>query len=147
MQPPLWPEVPALVRDWVTHARKAGKVDDARLIERLAELHARLEQIHPFLDGNGRTGRLILNLILVRLGYPPAIIYKGDRARYLAGLRPQTAATRARSASSLLARSSTTSTSSWCQRSPGRHASFHFLPSRPRNCRRTHSAWRRRAVG
>ena len=87
MQPPLWPEAPALMRDWVTDGRKLGKVDDPALIEGLAELHARFEQIHPFLDGNGRVGRLILNLILVRLGYPPAIIYKGDRARYLAALR------------------------------------------------------------
>jgi fido (protein-threonine AMPylation protein) len=44
-------------------------------------------EIHPFLDGNGRAGRLILNLLLVRLGYPPAIIYKRDRSRYLAALR------------------------------------------------------------
>lgn len=43
--------------------------------------------VHPFLDGNGRAGRLILNLLLVRLGYPPAIIYKGDRSRYLEALR------------------------------------------------------------
>jgi cell filamentation protein, protein adenylyltransferase len=87
MRPPLWPEVPALMRDWANDARKTGKIDDATLIERLADLHARFEQIHPFLDGNGRTGRLILNLILVRLGYPPAIIYKGDRTRYLNALR------------------------------------------------------------
>jgi hypothetical protein len=38
------------------------------------------------LDGNGRTGRLLTNLVLVRLGYPPAIIYKRDRSRYLAAL-------------------------------------------------------------
>ena len=50
--------------------------------EALATVHCRFEQIHPFLDGNGRTGRLILNLVLVRLGYPPAIVYKRDRARY-----------------------------------------------------------------
>ncbi len=50
-------------------------------------MHARFEQIHPFLDGNGRAGRLVLNLLLVRLGYPPAIIYKGNRSRYLAALR------------------------------------------------------------
>jgi hypothetical protein len=37
--------------------------------------------------GNGRVGRLILNLLLVRLGYPPAIIDKGDRSRYLGALR------------------------------------------------------------
>ncbi|NUT55100.1 MAG: Fic family protein [Thermoleophilia bacterium] len=87
MRPPPWPEAPALMRDWVGDGRKTAQVDDATLIERLAELHARFEQIHPFLDGNGRTGRLILNHILVRLGYPPAIIYKGDRARYLSALR------------------------------------------------------------
>lgn len=54
--------------------------------EQLARVHCRFEQIHPFLDGNGRTGRLVLNLILVRLGYPPMVIYKRDRERYLTAL-------------------------------------------------------------
>lgn len=40
----------------------------------------------PFIDGNGRTGRLELNLILVRLGLPPAIIFKSNRNRYLTAL-------------------------------------------------------------
>jgi hypothetical protein len=50
-------------------------------------LHCRFEQIHPFLDGDGRTGRVILNLLLVRLGYPPAIIYGNERTAYLTYLR------------------------------------------------------------
>ena len=53
----------------------------------MARLHNEYERIHPFRDGNGRTGRLVLNLILVRGGYPPAIIRKIDRGRYLKALR------------------------------------------------------------
>lgn len=87
MRPPAWPQIPALIRDWVTDAQALRKADESAIAETLASLHARFEQIHPFLDGNGRTGRLVLNLLLVRLGYPPAIIYKGDRSRYLAALR------------------------------------------------------------
>lgn len=55
--------------------------------EELARLHKEFEQIHPFLDGNGRAGRLLLNLILVRLGYPPVIIFKRQRSAYLAAMR------------------------------------------------------------
>jgi Fic family protein len=86
MQPPPWPEVPALVKDWVAEVQ-ALKILEGIEPEALARAHARFEQIHPFLDGNGRTGRLLLNLVLVRAGYPPAIIYKGERSRYLAALR------------------------------------------------------------
>jgi fido (protein-threonine AMPylation protein) len=89
MTPPPWPEVPALIATWIADAAqlRAGESEALMLPEAIAELHSRFEQIHPFLDGNGRAGRLVLNLLLVRLGYPPAIIYKGDRARYLAALR------------------------------------------------------------
>jgi Fic family protein len=87
MQPPDWTQVPVLVRDWVDDAQALRKTKEAEILEAIARLHARFEQVHPFLDGNGRAGRLVLNLLLVRLGYPPAIVYKGNRARYLAALR------------------------------------------------------------
>lgn len=51
-----------------------------------AEAHYRLVSIHPFVDGNGRTARLLMNLILMKHGYPPAIIKKEERKRYLEAL-------------------------------------------------------------
>ena len=47
-----------------------------------AAAHAWLAQIHPFIDGNGRTARLLMNLILMRRGYPICIITRDDRLRY-----------------------------------------------------------------
>ena len=86
MRPPPWPEVSAMVSDWIGEVQALGREGEGIEPEALARVHARFEQIHPFLDGNGRTGRLVLNLLLVRLGYPPVIIFKGDRQRYLAAL-------------------------------------------------------------
>ena len=86
MTPVSWPFVPAEMASWVDQVN-ALDPNSAILTEALAALHCRFEQVHPFLDGNGRAGRLILNLILVRRGYPPAIIYKRDRARYLRALQ------------------------------------------------------------
>jgi hypothetical protein len=87
MQPPPSPEVPAHVDSWLREVEQLPTVTGRTFPDALARIHVRFEQIHPFLDGNGRTGRLILNLLLVRLGYPPAIIYKRERARYLGALR------------------------------------------------------------
>lgn len=86
MKPVSFPLVPPEVSDWTD---QVNSLDRRHLAfpEHLAETHCRFEQIHPFLDGNGRTGRLILNLILIRLGYPPTVIYKRDRAKYLRALR------------------------------------------------------------
>jgi Fic family protein len=84
MRPPSWVEIPAAMVDWISEVLRVPV--STRPVESLARAHAQFEQIHPFLDGNGRTGRLLLNLVLVRLGYPPAIIYKRDRPRYLTAL-------------------------------------------------------------
>jgi cell filamentation protein, protein adenylyltransferase len=87
MKPPAWTDVPPLLDEWLADAWALRGIETPNAPAELAWLHARFERIHPFLDGNGRAGRLLLNLLLVRLGYPPAIIRKGDRARYLAALR------------------------------------------------------------
>ena len=51
-------------------------------VERIARFHLEFEGIHPFIDGNGRTGRLIMNLELIRSGYPPINVKFADRKRY-----------------------------------------------------------------
>jgi hypothetical protein len=86
MAPPPWVEVPAEMKDWLDQTNSL-RARTPRFPEQVAVMHCRFEQIHPFLDGNGRAGRLLLNLVLVRLGYPPAIIYKNQRAAYLRTLR------------------------------------------------------------
>ncbi len=86
MTPPTWPLVLSRVDEWVGRTN-ALEARHPAFPEQLADLHAEFERIHPFLDGNGRTGRLVLNLVLVRLGYPPAIVYKRQRSAYLTALR------------------------------------------------------------
>lgn len=93
MIPPSWPLVPAMMRDWIelVEARTGSLTGAERgtkpLPEILAELHNAFERVHPFIDGNGRTGRLVLNLLLVRLGLPPVIVLKIQRAAYLSALQ------------------------------------------------------------
>jgi fido (protein-threonine AMPylation protein) len=86
MAPAHWPDVQALLTDWVDKASGLRQANRP-FPEALAEVHAEFERIHPFLDGNGRAGRLVTNLLLIRLGYPPAIIRKAERTRYLHHLR------------------------------------------------------------
>lgn len=92
MVPPSWPLVPAKIHDWIdlvagrTEALRNGAAETP-LPEIVAEIHSGFEQVHPFIDGNGRTGRLVLNLLLVRIGLPPVVILKQQRPAYLASLQ------------------------------------------------------------
>lgn len=52
------------------------------IVEVAALLHYRLVSIHPFWDGNGRTARLVMNVLLMKAGYPLSIILKTDRKKY-----------------------------------------------------------------
>jgi Fic family protein len=74
-------EVPVLMQafcQWLDAARDTP--------ETAFDAHRRIVAIHPFNDGNGRTGRLLMNLVLARAGYPPIAIRPEDRPAYLSAL-------------------------------------------------------------
>jgi Fic family protein len=66
--------------DWLTQKHGLHPVAFA------SEAHYQLVTIHPFVDGNGRTARLLMNLLLLMQGYPPAIIRPRDRLAYIGAL-------------------------------------------------------------
>lgn len=83
--PPSAGEVPSLMNQLIEWLNKEGK--KIHIIEAASVLHHKFVHIHPFLDGNGRTGRLVMNLLLLKAGYPLVIILKNDRKKYYKALR------------------------------------------------------------
>ena len=75
-EPVLIPEKIQELLEWY----HADTQDD--FLTKIALFHLRFESIHPFIDGNGRTGRLLVNLELMKLGYPPIDIKFTDRNAY-----------------------------------------------------------------
>ncbi|MCX6655587.1 MAG: Fic family protein [Candidatus Bathyarchaeota archaeon] len=84
--PPTSGEVPERISTLLGWLRR--NPDESSPIELAAKFMHRFSQIHPFVDGNGRVGRLLMNLVLIRVGYPfiTNISYR-DRARYLRALQ------------------------------------------------------------
>ena len=78
--PPQAFEVAILMKDFVKWLKKNWRKINP--IELSALAHFKLVHIHPFIDGNGRTARLLMNFILIQKGYPPAVILKTDRKKY-----------------------------------------------------------------
>lgn len=79
-RPPDASVVPAKMHDVIRWFIR--KQDELHPIELATLVHHKVVAIHPFFDGNGRTSRLVMNLLLLRQGYPLTIILKNDRMKY-----------------------------------------------------------------
>lgn len=77
--PESW-EIPQRMTEWGDWLKSSEK--KIHPVELAAQAHHRLVAIHPFIDGNGRTARLVMNLILFKQGYPPAVILRVNRKQY-----------------------------------------------------------------
>ncbi|MGA3039268.1 MAG: Fic family protein [Bryobacteraceae bacterium] len=75
-------EIPALMGDFAAWLGAASGTPGTAFVA-----HRRLVGIHPFNDGNGRTARLLMNLILIRAGYPPVAVRPEDRLDYIRSLQ------------------------------------------------------------
>jgi Fic family protein len=80
-------DVPALMGELFDWYREELDKPSIHPIRFAAQCHHRFTHIHPFDDGNGRLSRLLMNLILMQRGYPPAIFQIADRDQYLAALQ------------------------------------------------------------
>lgn len=80
---PNWAKVPELMSAFYTWLQQDLTSHPVLLA---ADAHYKFVSIHPFVDGNGRTARLLMNLLLLQQGYPPALIRKEDRRRYINAL-------------------------------------------------------------
>ena len=83
--PPPGRDVPQYLQQWV-HWLTNENALQYETVTRAAIAHHDFEAIHPFTDGNGRVGRLLLNLMLLQDGYPPALILREWRSRYIQAL-------------------------------------------------------------
>jgi Fic family protein len=75
-------QIPALMGDFAAWLAAAPDTPQSAFTA-----HRRLVDIHPFNDGNGRTARLLMNLILIRGGYPPVAVRPEDRPIYVHALQ------------------------------------------------------------
>lgn len=75
-------KIPELMGTFVSWLQKASESP----LTIAVDAHFKLVSIHPFVDGNGRTARLLMNLLLMQAGYPPAIIRKEERKEYVASI-------------------------------------------------------------
>ncbi|MCF7906146.1 Fic family protein [Candidatus Gracilibacteria bacterium] len=81
--PPSAQKVPDLIVQFVEDIKNSKQ---GNILERATFSHHRFVWIHPFFDGNGRTARLLMNILFMQAGYPPAVILRNDRKKYYEAL-------------------------------------------------------------
>ena len=81
--PPVPEKIPNLMNYFIYNYNH----DEQNIFYKLAKYHIEFEKIHPFEDGNGRTGRLLLNYELIKNNLPPVVISKDDRVKYFEFLK------------------------------------------------------------
>ena len=72
-------KVPVLLKELIKNINAPGK----DIIAHVSEIHGRFEQIHPFSDGNGRIGRLLIQIMLLQKNFPPALILQEKKPLYI----------------------------------------------------------------
>ena len=76
------PVLPYLIEPAMERLLRDYAASEKHIVTKLARFHIEFEGVHPFIDGNGRTGRLLVNLELMKAGYPPIDIKFADRVAY-----------------------------------------------------------------
>lgn len=79
-------EVKSLMMEFTQELVKEQQENKKHPVQQASEAHYKLVKIHPFVDGNGRTSRLLMNSLLIKNSYPPIIIEAGERNQYLTSL-------------------------------------------------------------
>ena len=75
-EPPEWKEVPTLMNEWIKHWSEPTTPEECKIA------HILFERIHPFDDGNGRVGRIIMNIQRMKIKTDPMVYYSDDRFEY-----------------------------------------------------------------
>jgi Fic family protein len=83
--PPDYHEIPELMKKHIEQLNVSP--EDKHPLEWASDLHADFESIHPFIDGNGRIGRLLLSILALKNGYSPVIIPPIRRSEYISALQ------------------------------------------------------------
>jgi len=79
--PPPAQKIPSIIKELLQTLSQ--NPDELRPIEQAAFFHHKFVYVHPFIDGNGRTARLLMNITLMKNGYPFTVLLKVDRPKYL----------------------------------------------------------------